>query len=64
MEKKRIIKWHQQQIKAYTKEYPHYKAYASVLQRVLSRACEAAIPGGIVQARPKSISSFAEKCVR
>jgi ppGpp synthetase/RelA/SpoT-type nucleotidyltranferase len=34
------------------------------MQRVLQRACASSIPGAAVQARAKSPSSFAEKCVR
>jgi len=52
------------QIQKYGAEFPHYEAYAKALNRVLEQGCMPAIPEVIVQARPKSISSFAEKCVR
>ena len=52
------------QIEAYAFELPHYKTYANALRRVLEKACAAAVPEAIVQARAKSVSSFAEKCVR
>jgi ppGpp synthetase/RelA/SpoT-type nucleotidyltranferase len=56
--------WHKQQIEDYLKELPCYQTYAAALDRVLKRACAISIPEAIVQARPKSVSSFAEKCVR
>lgn len=55
---------HQDQINAYAKKYPTYKIYALALQRVLEKGCHPAFPGVVVQARPKSVSSFAEKVVR
>ena len=55
---------HKQQIDAYTKILPEYKTYAAALERVLKAACRAAIPAVQVQSRPKSVSSFAEKCAR
>jgi len=56
--------WHQQQVMAYRAELPHYQTYAQALERVLKKACALSIPEAVVQARPKSVSSFAEKCVR
>ena len=56
--------WHQQQVMAYRRELPHYQTYAKALERVLKNACTLSIPEAVVQARPKSVSSFAEKCVR
>jgi ppGpp synthetase/RelA/SpoT-type nucleotidyltranferase len=55
---------HKQQIEAYTKQYPDYTTYAAALRRVLERACAASLPEAFVQARAKSIPSFAEKCAR
>jgi ppGpp synthetase/RelA/SpoT-type nucleotidyltranferase len=55
---------HRDQIERYAAEYPQYVCYATVLKRVLERACVAAYPEALVQSRPKSISSFAEKCAR
>ena len=52
------------QIQAYGNEYGHYATYAKSLERVLRDGCRPAVPEVIVQARPKSISSFAEKAVR
>jgi ppGpp synthetase/RelA/SpoT-type nucleotidyltranferase len=55
---------HRKQIKAYTKEKPHYDVYAEVLKRVLTNACAVSVPEASVQSRAKTVSSFAEKCVR
>ncbi len=56
--------WHRGQIEAYQAEFPVYKTYAGVLEQVLKGACSLYAPLGIVQVRPKSLSSFAEKAVR
>lgn len=56
--------WHQEQIKAYQVERPQYEAYALSLEKVLKQACEHTCQGIVVQARAKSVSAFAEKCVR
>ncbi|HEY3863021.1 MAG TPA: hypothetical protein VGO59_14155 [Verrucomicrobiae bacterium] len=52
------------QIKAYRAQFSRYKTYAKAFDRVLKRACAASIPTAVVQTRPKSISSFAEKAAR
>ena len=52
------------QIEAYTLERPNYKHFAEALERVLKKACAISVPEAVVQARPKGIASFAEKCVR
>lgn len=53
------------QVNAYRIEKAgHYDLYARVLKRTLERACGAQLPEAFVQARPKSVDSFAEKCVR
>jgi ppGpp synthetase/RelA/SpoT-type nucleotidyltranferase len=54
----------QQQIAGYRKELPHYQAYAGALKGVLEAACKTQLREAIVQARPKDVSSFAEKYVR
>lgn len=51
---------HRRQIQLYKKDLPRYTTYANVLSRILSKA----FPFALVQARPKSVSSFAEKAVR
>lgn len=55
---------HRRQIDAYSKEFPTYKIFAEVLKRILERACTVSFPEAFVQSRPKTTSSFAEKCVR
>ncbi len=55
---------HKQQIEAHTRQYPDYVIYARALRRVLEEACEPSLHEAFVQARPKSIESFAEKCAR
>ncbi len=52
------------QVAEYTRMQPDYKAYAGALKRVLEQACRTAFPEAFVQAREKSVTSFAEKCVR
>ena len=54
----------QDQVKEYKKRLPDYQIYADALRDVLEKACKAAFPDALVQARPKSIASFVEKCVR
>ena len=55
---------HKRQIESYTAERPHYLTYADVLKRALERACAVSLPEAFAQARAKTVSSFAEKCVR
>jgi ppGpp synthetase/RelA/SpoT-type nucleotidyltranferase len=55
---------HKLQIDAYEAQFPAYKTYADALKRVLEKACGVSLPEAFVQARPKSVASFAEKCVR
>lgn len=54
----------QHQVAEYTKQQFAYKIYADALKRLLERACQTAFPEAFVQARPKAVTSFAEKCVR
>ena len=56
--------WHKKQIESYTVVKPIYDAYADTLQRVLEKAKSLSMPEVIVQVRGKTVSSFAEKCVR
>ncbi len=55
---------HRRQIEAYLEVRPVYVTYAAVLRRVLKKCCQAAFPEALVQSRAKTVSSFAEKCVR
>jgi ppGpp synthetase/RelA/SpoT-type nucleotidyltranferase len=55
---------HKDQIEAYTKIRPKYVTYADALKRVLENACQVSFPDALVQARAKTVSSFAEKAAR
>ena len=55
---------HRAQIAAYSSELENYARYAAVLKRVLEKACEQSVHEAVVQARAKTLASFAEKCVR
>jgi ppGpp synthetase/RelA/SpoT-type nucleotidyltranferase len=55
---------HKRQIDAYTQVRPQYAIYADALKRVLERACQVSFPEAFVQARAKTVSSFAEKAAR
>ncbi|MCX5771093.1 MAG: RyR domain-containing protein [Candidatus Hydrogenedentes bacterium] len=56
--------WHRAQVEAYREELPRYQAYAAALRAILERAAVKIAPLAMVQVRPKSISSFAEKALR
>ena len=53
-----------QQIRKYSTLFPRYKLYAETLGKVLEKAAKQYAPLAVVQARPKTISSFAEKILR
>ncbi len=55
---------HKELIVRYTAIKPAYDTYAKALLRVLEKAKSLSVPEAIVQARPKAVASFAEKCVR
>ena len=55
---------HKRQIEEYQRVFPFYETYAKVLKGVLEKACKTSFPDAFVQARPKTVSSFAEKVVR
>jgi ppGpp synthetase/RelA/SpoT-type nucleotidyltranferase len=55
---------HRQQIEAYSSVRPSYVTYADALKRVLERACQVSFPEAFIQARAKTVSSFAEKAAR
>ncbi len=55
---------HKRQIERYVAERPHYGTFATALERVLKLACAVSLPEAFVQTRAKTVSSFAEKCVR
>ncbi len=56
--------WTRRQIAEYKKRYQNYKLYAEVLEQVLKQVAKNLAPAAIVQTRPKSIISVAEKCQR
>ncbi|HEY5434518.1 MAG TPA: hypothetical protein VIK13_04745, partial [Candidatus Limnocylindrales bacterium] len=56
--------WVTDQVGKYAAAYPSYQRYAEALGVVLRRAADTLAPLAIVQTRPKSIASFAEKAVR
>ena len=57
-------KWLAAQVAQYTRLYPRYKRYAALLEEVMLSATQRIAPLAIVQTRPKSIASFAEKALR
>jgi mutator protein MutT len=56
--------WLKEQIQAYEKIHPRYVLLQQTLEKVLGRLRKEWSPLAIVQARAKSVSSFAEKCLR
>src|SRR5262245_54548675 len=57
-------KWLAAQIEAYTQIWQRYDRCADLLKQTLQLAVAKLCPGAIVEARPKSITSFAEKALR
>lgn len=57
------LEWHKFQIEKYETERPYYEAYAAALQQILEAAKKLYAPLGIVEARPKTLSSFAAKAL-
>ena len=60
----KLKRWHRAQIDAYRDEAPIYAVYAATLREILQKAANVVTPLGIVQVRPKALSSFAEKALR
>ena len=56
--------WVCEQIEKYQAVYPRYVAYAQTLRQVLQKAARQYAPLAVVQARAKTIASFAEKIQR
>ncbi len=56
--------WVAEQIEQYVDVLAHYYRYAEVIDQVLHRATAELAPLAIVQTRRKSVTSFAEKCLR
>jgi ppGpp synthetase/RelA/SpoT-type nucleotidyltranferase len=56
--------WARKQVEEYQRRYKNYILFADVLGNVLKHICRKYAPLAIVQTRPKTIASFAEKCQR
>jgi len=56
--------WSIRQIETFVKIRPKFIQYAGTLQDILNHAVKSICPLAIVQARPKAVSSFAEKIKR
>jgi ppGpp synthetase/RelA/SpoT-type nucleotidyltranferase len=56
--------WVRQRIKEYSRKQRGYALYADVLKKVLEYAIQNHAPLAIIQARPKSLASYAEKIQR
>jgi ppGpp synthetase/RelA/SpoT-type nucleotidyltranferase len=56
--------WLADQVERYAALYPNYQEYARVLGEILRGGARQLAPLAIVQTRPKSIASFAEKALR
>jgi ppGpp synthetase/RelA/SpoT-type nucleotidyltranferase len=56
--------WVRDQIEAYRLLHPRYETYARVLREILEKAAKQSAAQAIIQSRPKSIPSFAEKAIR
>ncbi|MBN1542912.1 hypothetical protein JW992_12265 [candidate division KSB1 bacterium] len=56
--------WHKKQVEKFRQQKPIYDRYAQKLIEILTAAADLYAPLAIVQARSKSVSSFAEKAIR
>ncbi len=57
--------WLSNQVKTYAdEEQPIYKKYADFVSKVLRKSCDTAAPAASVEARAKTVPSFAEKAIR
>ena len=56
--------WGKHQVEEYAALYQRYQIYAKILQEILGYAAKKLAPMGMVQSRPKSVASFAEKIWR
>ncbi len=55
---------HKEQVRLFVEERKSYIDYSRILKRVLRAACKLHAPLSVVEARAKSIASFAEKAAR
>lgn len=58
------LKWTRQQVAQYKREFKTYEDYAKCLHSILEELVTPIAPLAIIQSRPKSVSSFAEKIQR
>lgn len=58
------LEWAHDQIEQYRLSFPRYREFGALLEVILRKAANKHAPGAIVQVRPKSIASFAEKIQR
>jgi ppGpp synthetase/RelA/SpoT-type nucleotidyltranferase len=63
-DKDQFSAWYREQIESFQRVAPHYKELATTLQTILTELADRYAPLAIVQTRPKSLSSFAEKIIR
>lgn len=56
--------WHRRQIERFATTRPAYEAFAATLEAILRQIQRRWSPLGVVQSRAKTLSSFAEKCLR
>ena len=56
--------WYRKQIESFLRVAPDYELLAKILDTILTALAERYAPLAIVQTRPKSLSSFAEKIIR
>ncbi len=56
--------WHAAQVRAYQAIEPRYRMLATAVEAALRRGVAECVPLAMVQARVKSVASFAEKAVR
>ncbi len=59
-----ISDWHKNQISKYSSKRENFELYEKIMNQILTRSSSLYSPLAIVQARAKTISSFAEKCIR
>src|SRR5687768_307736 len=58
------LNWLNDQLQEYATRQPQYAEFAKLLQSILDHGVRKLAPQALVQARPKSLRSFAEKIVR
>ncbi|MDR3719724.1 MAG: RyR domain-containing protein [Bryobacteraceae bacterium] len=64
MDQAEMREWHRRQVTAFAAVRPVFETYANTLHGLLQQACRTLAPMAIVQARAKTLPSFAEKAIR